>query len=496
MLRRLLTHSLSPQNPSLSSRFTPTHYLKSLFYSSTTTTSIDDWDNPATISHSISTELTNSSTLGIQDTDTISTSLQLQFSHIKPTPPLILSTLNISPDAGRTVLGFHHWLAKKPNFTHSDETLSFFVDYFGRRKDFKAIDDLITSNIHVAGFKCFQSLANRLVKAGRPTQVVGLFERMERDYGFKKDKASLKVILEALCVDGYASYAENMVKSLAHVIFPDEGICDLLIKGWCSDSKLDEARRLAGEMYRGGFEIGTAAYNDILQCVCHLCLEKDPFRLKEETDKVLVDMEVNGVPRNVGTFNVMIDNLCKLRKTQEALDLYDRMGEWGCHPNAETYLLLIRSLYLAARIGEGDEMISRMKSAGFADDLDIKAYYGFLKVLCGIQRLEHAMSVFKKMKQDKIKPGVKTYDLLMRKWCEINRVDKANVLFKQAVNNGISLEPTKYRVLYKFTKKPKAEKKEKKRETLPEKTARKRRTLTKLRLSFVKKPKKMMRRAY
>ncbi|KAM7254239.1 hypothetical protein ACFE04_031921 [Oxalis oulophora] len=195
-------------------------------------------------------------------------------------------------------------VSENPNFTHSEETLSFFVDYFGRRKDFKAIDDLVTSNLHVAGFKCFQSLANRFIKAGRPTHVVGLFEMMERDYGFKKDKASLKVIFEALCVNGYASYADIMVNSLAHVVFPDEGICDLLIKGWCRDNKLDEARRLIEEMYREGLEIGT-----------------------EETDKVLVDMEVNGARRNVETFNVMIDNLCKLRKTQEALDLYDRMGE-------------------------------------------------------------------------------------------------------------------------------------------------------------------------
>ena len=37
---------------------------------------------------------------------------------------------------------------------------------------------------------------------------------------------------------------------------------------------------------------------------------------------------------------------------------------------------------------------------------------------------------------------------------------------------------------------------EKKRETLPEKMARKRSRLKKIRLSFVKKPKRMMRRAY
>lgn len=34
-------------------------------------------------------------------------------------------------------------------------------------------------------------------------------------------------------------------------------------------------------------------------------------------------------------------------------------------------------------------------------------------------------------------PGIRTYDLLMGKWCAHNRVDKANVLFREALSNGV-----------------------------------------------------------
>lgn len=67
-------------------------------------------------------------------------------------------------------------------------------------------------------------------------------------------------------------------------------------------------------------------------------------------------------------------------------------------------------------------MIDRMKNSGYA--VDEKAYYDFLKILCGIERVEHAMSVFEKMKEDGCKPGIRTYDLLMGKWCAHNRVDE------------------------------------------------------------------------
>ncbi|OIT29073.1 PREDICTED: pentatricopeptide repeat-containing protein PNM1, mitochondrial [Nicotiana attenuata] len=451
-------------------------------------------DQEETIAQSLSSELVkelDSESLSIPER------LDLSFSHITLTPSLILTTLNLSPDAGRTVLGLFKWVKSKESFNLDDEVVSYFVDYFGRRKDFKAANDVLTDGRGVTGFKTFESMVDRLVRAGRSTQAVTFFENMENDYGLVRDLNSLKLVVSRLCEHGFASYAEKMVKNLANEFFPDEYVCDMLIRGWCVDGKLDEAQRLAGEMYRGGFEIGTAAYNAILDCVCKLCRKKDPFRLQSEAENVLVEMEEKGVPRDVETFNVLITNLCKIRKTEDAMNLFYRMGQWGCSPDETTFLTLIKSLYQAARIGEGDEMIDRMKSAGFGDALDKKAYYEFLKILCGIERTDHAMIVFAKMKEDGRKPGLKTYDLLMGKLVAHNRVDKANALYKEAENNGLPVEPKAYMVHPRYAKKkPTAVKKEKKRETLPEKMARKRTKLKKIRLSFVKKPRKMQRRAY
>ncbi|KAI4335884.1 hypothetical protein L6164_014484 [Bauhinia variegata] len=319
---------------------------------------------------------------------------------------------------------------------------------------------------------------------------------MEKDYGLKRDRDSLKLLVEKLCEKGYANYAEKMVKNLANEFFPDGSICYLLIKGWCIDGKLDEAQRLAGEMYRGGFELGTTAYNAMLDCMCKLCRKKDPFRLDSEAEKILVDMDYHGFPRNVETFNVLITNLCKIRRTEDALKMFQRMGEWGCYPNETTFLVLTKSLYQAARLEEGDEMIDRMKSAGYGEALDKKAYYEFLKILCGIERIDHALSVFAKMKADECEPGIKTYDLLIGKLCAHNRLDKANSLFNDAQSRGVPVIPKAYKVEPRYMKKPKVVKSEKKRETLPEKMARKRRRLKQIRLSFVKKPKKMKRRAF
>ncbi|KAF8408229.1 hypothetical protein HHK36_007374 [Tetracentron sinense] len=453
-----------------------------------------DFQDSELIAQEISTELlkdANAESLSLNQR------LDLHFSHVSPTPSLVLQVLNRSSDAGRSALGFHQWISSRPGFKHDDETFSYFVDYLGRRKDFKAIHDVLVDGRGVTGSKTLASSIDRLVRAGRSAQAVSFFEKMEEDYGFVRNRESLKMIVSTLCNHGFAGHAEKMVKNLAHEFFPDGAICDLLIKGWCVDGKLDEARRLTGEIYRGGFELGTMAYNSILDCVCKLCRRKDPFQLQSEVEKVFVDMDFAGVPRNVKTFNVLISNLCKIRKTEDALKLFERMGEWGCSPDSTTFLVLTRSLYQAARIAEGDEMIDRMKSAGFGDVLDKKAYYGFIKILCGIERIDHAIKVFAKMKKDGCTPGIKTYDLLMGKLCAHGRGDRANALFNEATKKGVPVTPKVYTLDPRFARKPKAKKNEKpKRETLPEKMARKRRRLRKLRLSFVKKPKQMMRRAF
>ncbi|XP_010527249.1 PREDICTED: pentatricopeptide repeat-containing protein PNM1, mitochondrial [Tarenaya hassleriana] len=484
-----------PHKPSFPPPLAPAHSPKFPFFPSRLLSSEATAESGTLASSQIALSLSKE-LIGNSDADPglVSRTLELSFSHVTPSADLVLQTLNLSPEAGRAAIGFNEWLDSNAGFSHTDETVSFFVDYFGRRKDFKAMQEILSKYKDVAGAKTLGSAIDRLVRAGRPAQVVSFFERMENDFGLKRDRESLSLVVEKLCDKGYASYAEKMVKNLASEIFPDEHICDLLIRGWCVAEKLDEATRLAGEMYRGGFEIGTKAYNAVIDCVCKLCRKKDPFRLQSEVDKVLLEMDYHGVPRNTETFNVLISNLCKIRRTEDAMKLFGRMGEWGCQPDAETYLVLIRSLYQAARVGEGDEMIDKMKSAGFGESLDKKAYYGFLKTLCGIERLDHAMSVFKKMKADRCKHGIKTYDLLIRKWCAHNRLDRANALYREASKRGIPVSPKEYRVdpLYLKTKTKEVKGNEKKRETLPEKMARKRRRLKQISLSFVKKPRKAM----
>ncbi|KAL4327854.1 hypothetical protein AHAS_Ahas13G0141700 [Arachis hypogaea] len=116
------------------------------------------------IAQSLSSELTKD-----PDSDPLSFSqrLQLSFSHITLTGNLVLQILNISPEASRaTVLGFHRWLISNPKFDHTDETVSYLVDFLGRRKDFKATHYFLSAALEGSTLLGSKTLTS--VQAGPP----------------------------------------------------------------------------------------------------------------------------------------------------------------------------------------------------------------------------------------------------------------------------------------------------------------------------------------
>ncbi|KAG8079816.1 hypothetical protein GUJ93_ZPchr0007g5331 [Zizania palustris] len=413
----------------------------------------------------------------------------LHFSDISPTNALLAETLSLSPPAtSRAAAELFRFLVRRRSLHPADSALAPVVRHLGRRRDFSAVRSLIQEFPSALGPATLDAYLLHLARAGRPTDAVKVFDELPVQL---RTRETLTSLVSSLSSEGCPSHAERVVKKVANEIFPDDNICTSLVSGYANAGKLDHALRLIGETRSGGFQPGLDAYNAVLDCICRLCRKKDPLRMSVEAEKFLVDMEANGIPRDAGTFRVLITNLCKIRKTVDAMNLFQRMGEWGCSPDADTYLVLIRSLYQAARISEGDEMMTWMCSAGFGDKLDRKAYYGFVKILCGIERVEHAVKVFRMMKGYGYAPGTKSYSLLIEKLSRHNLGDRANALFREAVARGVTVTPGVYKIDKKYVK-AKKEKKVKKRLTLPEKKRLKSKRLYKLRMSFVKKPKRRM----
>lgn len=93
------------------------------------------------------------------------------------------------------MLGFHEWLVSTAGVKHTDEAISFFIDYFSRRKGSSSTNGLLLDGNDVTGFKSLESVIDRFVPAGRPTTIVEFSDKKERGHGFERDRESLTLIV-------------------------------------------------------------------------------------------------------------------------------------------------------------------------------------------------------------------------------------------------------------------------------------------------------------
>ncbi|XP_038983689.1 pentatricopeptide repeat-containing protein PNM1, mitochondrial-like [Phoenix dactylifera] len=252
--------------------------------------------------------------------------LSLHFSDVRFNTSLLHRVLDLSPAAGRAAVDLYCWIFAPSSLPTSPSPSS------------------STSSAAAATSRSSSTSSpnSTALRGSRPPRLRRLTSPGPPPLRFPPhDRRAFAALTE----HRFSGHAEHTIKRYADEIFPDEEICTALIRGWSAAGKLDEARRLMGEMLRGGFELCTPAYNSILDCVRGFCRKKDSLRLQSKADKVLVEMRAAGIPRDAETFGVLISNLCKIRKTEDAMKLFRKMGNWGRSPNAETYLTLIRSLY-------------------------------------------------------------------------------------------------------------------------------------------------------
>lgn len=362
----------------------------------------------------------------------------LNQSGIIPTPPLMEQVIHRCGDEAvcRRILVFFNWCTRQPGCHLSDDFFNTFLDLFARKNDLKAMEMLVADMRREGrqmALKTFAHVTERLVRAGRDKEAVGLFIRLS---GLEYQRA-FTIVVCALCEKGFAERAEKLIKHMKKNLPLDEIIFNSLIHGWCVKGNSEEARRIMEDMRSHGFRPGLIAYNSLLKCICKTFAEKDPSKLMHEGNDIVVEMQRNEVSPNQFTFNILIAHLCKIRSINCAHKQFRIMEKCGCSPNSVTYVLLIKTMYLTDRLVDGDKMLDRMIEAGFKPDE--KTFHSFIAVLCGIERVDHALCVLSRMEGDS-EGKSKLFDLLIGKLCRSGQFDKAQLLWNEAAQKGLTLD--------------------------------------------------------
>ncbi|KAL6124123.1 hypothetical protein ACLB2K_076638 [Fragaria x ananassa] len=168
--------------------------------------------------------------------------------------------------------------------------------------------------------------------------------------------------------------------------------------------------------------------------VNHLCKSRRIDAALEVFEKMIVGVEgVSAKPDVIIIYNTLIDELCKVGRPQEGLSLMEKMrSQDGCAPNTVTYSCLIGGFNKVGDIDRGLELFEKMKEEGIP--LNVVTLNTLLDGLCRHGRLNAALEFFNEMQRDGLKGNAVSYTILISSFCDVNNISKAMELFDQMLS--------------------------------------------------------------
>ncbi|CAK9148117.1 unnamed protein product [Ilex paraguariensis] len=255
-----------------------------------------------------------------------------------------------------------------------------------------------------------------------------------------------------------------------HCVFPNNVWLSQLITRLCRSGKSNKAWEFLHDVRRLGGSVEAASCNALLT---GLGREHDYVRM----NMLLKEMKEQKIQPDVVTFGILINYLCKLRRVDEALEVFKKMrgnenDEISVEPDVVHYNTLIDGLCKVGRQEEGLGLLEQMKSRhesapnivtynclidGFCKAGEIERSHELLDQMykeglmpnvitlntlvdgmCKHGRINSAMDFLNQMRQKGLKTNAITYTVLISAFCNANNIDKAMALFDEMLKTGCS----------------------------------------------------------
>lgn len=147
-------------------------------------------------------------------------------------------------------------------------------------------------------------------------------------------------------------------------VSPDTCTYNVLIRGFCKNSMVDEGFRFFREMESFNCDADVVTYNTLVDGLCRAGKVRIARNLVNGMGK-----KCEGLNPNVVTYTTLIRGYCMKQEVEEALVVLEEMTSRGLKPNMITYNTLVKGLCEAHKLDKMKDVLERMKSnGGFSPD--------------------------------------------------------------------------------------------------------------------------------
>ncbi|KAI5647191.1 hypothetical protein M9H77_33196 [Catharanthus roseus] len=328
------------------------------------------------------------------------------------------------------------------------------MKHFGRAKMFEetvavfnALDPALRNTFVV------NLLLDSMLKAGRLDDALKLFDEMlESKLEFFPNRNTVDIVLPSVLTRNWSGRSlrekeifELVLKFAQYDVFPNSVWLTQVVSKFCRQGKCDLAWDLVHEVMRLGGEVETVPCNALLTG-----LGKD--HNFQRMNLLMNEMKEKKIQPDVVTFGILINNLCKMRRVDQALEVFKSMrgekesGGISVEPDSVIYNTLIDGLCKVGRQEEGLELMEKMRSQDGCRP-DTATYNCLMDGFCKAGEIDRAFELFNQMNSDGVEPNVITLNTLLNGMSKSGRVSTAIQFFDEMQGKGLRGDATSYTIL-------------------------------------------------
>ncbi|XP_059437433.1 small ribosomal subunit protein mS86 (rPPR1)-like [Corylus avellana] len=326
-----------------------------------------------------------------------------------------------------TILDICRAAALTPYYRLDQIALNVAVSQLSGSKNFESIRELLESGLRTRPeLRTERFVAHSIVlygRAGMVNQAIEAFKQMG-DLGIRRSVKSLNALLFAcLVAKDYKELNRVFVEfPKVYGLEPDLDSYNTVIKGFSESGSTSSGYSVVAEMERNWMKPSATTFGHLFAGF----YREERF---EDIGKVMKLMKKHGVDMGIGTYNIRIQGLCKLKKSSEAKALLDGMLLRGLRPNSVTYAHLIQGFCNEGNLEQAKKLFKTMKKRGCQPDYD--CYSTMVCFLCQGGDIEAALSIAKESMEKGWLPNFVTMKGLVEGLVGIKKVEEARELIKQ-----------------------------------------------------------------
>ncbi|KAD7479264.1 hypothetical protein R6Q59_008137 [Mikania micrantha] len=236
----------------------------------------------------------------------------------------------------------------------------------------------------------FNALLTACVNSKQFDRAPQLFDEMPVKYGFKPDEYSYGILVKSFCDAGKPELGIDKLKELNQKGVKISGVTyTSIIHALYKKGNSTEADKVWDEMVNKGCLIDVAANNVRLMNA----VDGDPDNIKT----MIEEMSNAGLKPDTISYNYLMTCYCKKGMMNEAKEVYDKLEENCCNPNAATFRTLVYYLCKNERYETGYKVFKHSVAVNKIPDFNTLKY--LVIGLAKKSRTKEAKGIIRTMKK-------------------------------------------------------------------------------------------------